>query len=195
VLLDALSASGELEIRKNQGPMGRGGRTNFYRIVLDRLGPPPAEVVHQGAPVNPSAVVHQGAGSSEPGFREVVHQGAPKPSGTVRTTTDARKRAATFDASGIELPDWLPRAVWADWVADRRERRKPISSRAAEQQLARLAEYREQGHDPVKVIGHSIASGYQGLFPPKDAARSSGGHPMAARPVLDADEIFTGGRP
>lgn len=99
VLLDALNKSGELEIRKQAGPMGRGGRTNLYRVVFDKLTGA-AEVVNQGAPVNQGAVVHQGSGSSAPGFREVVNQSAPKPSGTVRTTKEAHKRAASgFDAS------------------------------------------------------------------------------------------------
>jgi hypothetical protein len=191
VLLEALSAGGELEIRRQQGAIGRGGRTNLYRIVFDRLGTAQTEVVNQGAPVNQSAVVHQGAASSAPGFREVVNQGAAKPSGTVRTTKDARKRAAAFDAAQIELPDWLPSESWMAWVADRKERRKPITQRAAEAQIKALERYRGDGHQPADVIEYSISGGYQGLFPPKHAA-SPGARPAGARSLLDADEQFTG---
>jgi len=79
----------------------------------------------------------------------------------------ARNRAPSFDASQFELPDWLPREAWSDWVADRKDRRKPITPRAAMAQIKALAEYRKAGHAPTAVISHSIASGYQGLFPPR----------------------------
>lgn len=187
-LLDALSASGELEIRRQQGPMGRGGRTNLYRVQLDRLGARPAEVVNKGSPVNSGAVVHQGAGSSEPGFREVVNQSAPKPSGTIRTTKGARKRAAGFDAGAIELPQWLDRAAWMAWVADRRDRRKPITRLAAEKQLAALAKLRDAGHSPGDVIDQSISNGWSGLFEVKDKAASTRG--VVRRPALDCDEVI-----
>jgi len=192
-LLDALNASGELEVRKNQGPMGRGGRTNLYRVVVERLKPQDEKVVNQSSPLHQSSPLNPSARSGEPGFREVVNQSSPKPSENRQEPSKvARKRAAAFDASTIELPEWLPRAVWVDWVADRAERRKPISSRAAAQQIKRLGEFRDQGHDPSAVIGHSIGNGYQGLFaPPKNEAQSTGARP-ARRPALDADELFTG---
>lgn len=192
VLLEALNQSGELEIRKQAGPMGRGGRTNLYRVVFDKLTGI-AEVVNQSALVNQGAVVHQGSGSSAPGFREVVNQGAPKPSGTVRTTKEARKRAGSgFDASLIELPEWLPRESWLAWVADRKERRKPITQRAAEAQIKTLDGYRAEGHTPAAVIANSIAAGYQGLFPPK---QTGGVHPQGQRSggdLLDCDHVFGG---
>jgi hypothetical protein len=74
VLIDALRKSGELEVHKNKGVMGRGGRTNLYRVVFEKLTQRMPEVLNQGALLN------QGAGSSEPGCREVVNQGAPNPS-------------------------------------------------------------------------------------------------------------------
>lgn len=77
-----------------------------------------------------------------------------------------RKRAAGFDAGAIELPDWLNPEVWAAWVKDRKARGKPITEAGAAEQLKTLADYRDIGHDPGRVIRHAIASGHQGLFPP-----------------------------
>lgn len=77
-----------------------------------------------------------------------------------------RKAKAGFDAASIELPEWLDRALWSEWVADRRERGKPITARAAKQQIAALDEYRANGHTPDRTIRHAIASGNQGLYPP-----------------------------
>lgn len=77
-----------------------------------------------------------------------------------------RKRSPTFDASQIELPEWLDREDWQRWCTDRKERRKPVTEEGAKAQLRKLDEYRQQGHKPGAVIDHSIAGGYQGLFAP-----------------------------
>ena len=87
----------------------------------------------------------------------------------------ARKRARPVDISAIELPSWLDRDDWALWVEDRKARRKPITELAAAMQIAKLDEYRQQGHGPRSVIAHSVAGGYQGLFPPSK--------PMGQQPV------------
>jgi uncharacterized protein YdaU (DUF1376 family) len=78
----------------------------------------------------------------------------------------ARKRATSFDAESIELPPWLSREVWAEWVKERRTRGKAITERGAAAQLKSLDEYRHNGHSPERVIAHAIASGNQGLYPP-----------------------------
>lgn len=179
-ILKALQASGELQVRPNEGPNG----TNRYRIVLAALQPV--------AGVQSGAGVQRVARTPAMECAKPLQPSADKPPMNHHEPSRvARKRAAVFDASAIELPDWLPRSVWTEWVADRQERRKPISSRAASQQLKRLAEFREQGHDPARVIEHSIANGYQGLFPPNDAPRGAG----RASPALAADDLFTGDQP
>lgn len=176
-ILKALQASGELQVRPNEGRNG----TNQYRIVLKAL--------QASAGVQSAAGVHPIAPTPATECAKPLQRSADKPSmNHQEPSKGARKRAAAFDASAVELPDWLPRSIWAEWVADRQERRKPISSRAASQQLKRLAEYRDQGHDAARVIEHSIANGYQGLFPPNDAPRGAG----RALPALAADDLFTG---
>lgn len=76
-----------------------------------------------------------------------------------------RKRGNGFDAATIELPDWLDADDWQAWVKDRKDRKKQITEQGAKQQLAKLNDYRHQGHSPHEVIANSIAAGYQGLFP------------------------------
>lgn len=83
-----------------------------------------------------------------------------------------RKRGQGFDASSIELPDWLDREDWQRWVADRKTRKKPVTEEAAKLQLKQLAEMRAEGHQPTAVIANSIASGYQGLYPPRPQIRT-----------------------
>ncbi len=83
-----------------------------------------------------------------------------------------RKRGQGFDASAIELPDWLDREDWESWVADRKARKKPVTEEGAKRQLEQLAGYRAEGHPARAVIANSIAGGYQGLFPPRVQPRA-----------------------
>jgi len=88
---------------------------------------------------------------------------------TTASTREEKRRTNTnkaFDAAAIALPEWLDKGLWAKWVADRKDRRKPVTLRGAAAQIAKLREYRVQGFTPEEVIDHSIANGYQGLFPP-----------------------------
>lgn len=79
----------------------------------------------------------------------------------------ARKRAPSFNAAEIELPEWLDRDDWQRWCADRRTRGKAVTEEAARLQIGKLASYMEHGTPPKVVIDHSILNGYQGLFAPK----------------------------
>ncbi|MEN4918179.1 YdaU family protein [Achromobacter spanius] len=100
-----------------------------------------------------------------------------------------RKRVGGFDASTIELPDWLDREDWASWVADRKVRRKPVTQEGARRQLQQLAAYLAEGHQPGAVIANSIAGGYQGLFPPRAPARASQAPSRAKRLADWTDEL------
>lgn len=95
-----------------------------------------------------------------------VIEPSEEPSGTI--SNRARKpKAPAFDATTVDLPDWLPTEIWERWVRHRIQLKKPITEEAARQQLEDLAAYRRQGHDPVEIIKHSIGKSWQGLFAPK----------------------------
>lgn len=68
---------------------------------------------------------------------------------------------------GDPLPPWMPAKPWGDFIADRRERKKPMTSRALQLAIAKLAALRDAGHDPEAVLLQSIACGWSGLFPIK----------------------------
>ncbi|MGE8616997.1 MAG: hypothetical protein ACN6O0_04195 [Achromobacter spanius] len=71
------------------------------------------------------------------------------------------------------MPEWLDRADWTSWVADRKARKKPITEEGARRQLQQLAGYRAEGIAACEVIAHSIASGYLGLYPPRHIPRTA----------------------
>jgi len=99
-----------------------------------------------------------------------------QPITNITTTTPPltpRKRGASFDAAQIALPVWLNADDWQAWVADRKARKKPVTAEGARRQIQQLDAYRQDGYDPSAVITHSIAGGYQGLYPPRPSARAS----------------------
>ncbi|ANZ05327.1 replication protein [Raoultella ornithinolytica] len=79
-------------------------------------------------------------------------------------------RAVSFDASAVQLPDWLSAEVWSSWVAYRRDLKKPIKSQQTVTQAINLLDRcRLNGYSPEEIINQSIANGWQGLFEPKGA--------------------------
>lgn len=191
-ILGALQASGELRVLNNGGPKG----TNRYRINLAQLRGDPLQRL---APLQAVAPLHSDAplqGSAPTPAMECakpLHSSADEPSlNRQEPSVKARKRATVaFDATNIQIPDWLPREAWIAWVADRKERRKPLTERAAAAQIDTLGRHRAQGHQPADVIQHSIACGYLGLFPPNGAGRAAASRPEG-KPILDSDEVFGG---
>ncbi|WP_454676657.1 hypothetical protein [Achromobacter marplatensis] len=117
-----------------------------------------------------------------------------------QTPPNPRKRGNGFDASAIELPDWLDRDDWQSWVADRKDRKKPVTEEGAKRQLQQLADYRAEGHQPAAVIANSIAGSYLGLFPPKAQARASPARQSNSQRIADwnaelRDVLTEGQRP
>ncbi|EMN0244070.1 TPA: replication protein [Klebsiella pneumoniae] len=79
-------------------------------------------------------------------------------------------RAVSFDASSVQLPDWLSAEIWSSWVAYRRDLKKPIKSQQTVTQAINLLDRcRLNGYSPDEIINQSIANGWQGLFEPKVA--------------------------
>lgn len=79
-------------------------------------------------------------------------------------------RAVSFDASVVQLPDWLSAEIWSSWVAYRRDLKKPIKSQQTVTQAINLLDRcRLNGYSPEEIINQSIANGWQGLFEPKGA--------------------------
>ncbi|PMQ04189.1 hypothetical protein DyAD56_15990 [Dyella sp. AD56] len=103
-----------------------------------------------------------------------------EPSLTVNKSKRQRTRSATPPIE-VTLPPWLPPDVWDAWVSDRKERKQPLTQRAAELAIEALGRLRAEGWPPKKVIDNAIELGWRGLFAPKQnsnggthATRSSG---------------------
>ena len=83
-------------------------------------------------------------------------------------------RAGSFDASSVQLPDWLSAITWSSWVEYRRDLKKPIKSQHTVTQAINLLDRcRLNGYAPEEIINRSIANGWQGLFEPDGQAKRS----------------------
>jgi uncharacterized protein YdaU (DUF1376 family) len=99
---------------------------------------------------------------------------SPSPSPTTQDNPPTpRKRGKSFDPKAMEIPAWIPPAVWFEWCDDRAERKKPVTERAAKRQFEQLREYDRQGFSVESVVSHSIAGGFQGLYPPPRSKQSA----------------------
>jgi hypothetical protein len=192
-ILKGLQASGELEVRANEGPRG----TNRYRIVVNALagvqpiagegmkptagvGLKPAAGMKPGSPLQPT--------SDTPAIqrRSPLQPTADEPSlNRQEPSSKARRvRSAVSKSASPDLPDWIPPDTWNDFVEMRKSIKKPMTHAAVRLMVKKLDKLRTEGHEARAVLEQSIASCWQGLFPVKaDDPR---------RPALHAQEPFEG---
>ncbi|WP_218189538.1 hypothetical protein [Pseudomonas sp. PA15(2017)] len=96
-------------------------------------------------------------------------------------------KPAKFDPLSA-CPANVTPAVWAQWVACRKEQGKPLKVTTCTAQAEQLA-----GHpNPDEVIRRSIAGGWQGLFPDKVTSASVHQHPASKHTNFD-DLDYTAG--
>lgn len=94
---------------------------------------------------------------------------APSGAGSeVKPSKPKQVKPGAVPATTVPLPEVLNtqrfREAWANWAADRKDRKKPITARAAALQMRKLAEMGEAR--AIAAIENSIANGYQGIFEP-----------------------------
>jgi predicted transcriptional regulator len=61
-----------------------------------------------------------------------------------------------------DLPDWLNKEAWAEWVQYRKEIRKTLKPTTTKKQISFLEKYQD---DHVEIINRSITNGWTGMFP------------------------------
>jgi hypothetical protein len=98
------------------------------------------------------------------------------------TTTETTQKNS---AARPSLPEWLDPELWAEWEQHRREKKKPMTPSSALKTIEQLATYRAQGVDLKAAINHSIANGYQGIFPPN--SKTSGVSSSKTKSLADMD--------
>lgn len=74
----------------------------------------------------------------------------------------------------VEIPPWMPMAVWGEFCEHRGKSFTDLSQIKA---IATLAELRAAGNDPAAVMNRSIGSGWKGLFPLDNQRANQHGKP------------------
>lgn len=90
------------------------------------------------------------------------------------------KSKAKFDPLLIDLPEPLQtdqfRTAWGQWVAHRKEIKKPITPTMAETQLKQFAQW-GQARASTAIL-HTIAKGWQGIREPEQQATNQASQPQ-----------------
>lgn len=122
-----------------------------------------------------------------------IKEDPPTPQGGDDQKSRKRPAAARSPkalAETVPIPECLLdddfRAAWGDWLADRRERGKPMTSRAAEQQLKKLIPLGTTL--AAQCVRDSIAGGWLGVFPEKYTGPAKA--PPRTFRQTDRDEAF-----
>lgn len=123
--------------------------------------------------VQPSAEKGATAIAPEPPYN---HQETVREPPAAKPKRESRKRVPN-----IELPDWIPRKAWDDFVAMRNEIRKPLSDAGADLAVKRLDKLRGHGHAPGAVLEQSTLNSWQGLFAVKPEYPNGSTHAAGRR--------------
>jgi hypothetical protein len=91
-------------------------------------------------------------------------------------TTNHKRAGNSQDRQVSRPPDWLPLESWAGFMEMRKSCHRPLTPRAQELIIKKLAKLRAEGHDPARVLDQSVERGWQGIFPIKDDYNGNGNH-------------------
>lgn len=135
----------------------RTGHSSYYHLCPPQYRQPVTPV--RESPLSESqAVLTQRQGSPD--------TQSPTPDTPPAITITNRHRTIKEPSRAlIEIPEWLPVELWSDFKQARKKLRAPMTPRAEELALRKLAALRTDGNDPVKVIEQSLEYGWKGLFP------------------------------
>ncbi len=92
-----------------------------------------------------------------------------------RTVKNRKRTVREPEKEVMELPEWMPKEVWAEFVEQRRKMKAPMTDIAQKRAVKKLEAMRAEGQDIEAVIDQSIVCGWKGLFPVKGAKRQNGG--------------------
>lgn len=188
-----------LEERGMVSRMSRAGLPNIYRLATPNAWTHPSDSANgkQGAPETegrpPPEIKGWGAPETE------GHEGTPS---KVLHLRESNKAKAPFSSSMFDhmIPARFSLSgrfidAWHSWVEDRKARRKPITEAGARTQLGKLEREAGSPESACLWIENSIASGYQGLFPPSDRKQPQPSQPQEGGLDYTDRKVWPNGNP
>lgn len=91
-----------------------------------------------------------------------------KPSAPPKKPAAKKPKAEKSDAPEFELPAWIDREAWDDFVAMRKSIKKPLTAQAQKLAVKKLEQLALQGHAPAAVLNQSTFHSWQGIFEVKN---------------------------
>lgn len=93
---------------------------------------------------------------------EVAQNGKPIP--------DSKPDAKPDDITPYNppLPDWIPVDAWNGWLEMRKKLKKPLTDRAAQRAINKLASMMQMGQDIAEVLDRSTMNGWTDLYEIKE---------------------------
>lgn len=67
----------------------------------------------------------------------------------------------------IEIPDWIPKDDWNDFLAMRKAIRKPMTVRAVNMMFTKLGQMKSKGFNVSEVLQRSILNNWSDVYEPK----------------------------
>lgn len=111
----------------------------------------------------------------------------PHPEGSDAPT---RTRRASWPKS-CPPPPGVSEDQWAGFVAHRKAKRQPLTDRAYQLLVAKLADLADDGHPPGEMIDRAVERGWTTVFPPDEKRNGSAHHdrPSAWAPRHGLDGV------
>ncbi len=73
----------------------------------------------------------------------------------------------------IVLPEWVPVEAWKDYLEHRSKFKPPMTDRAKELLIMRVAKLADKGHSPEKLLNKSIEKGWKDVYEGDDTLRDN----------------------
>lgn len=81
--------------------------------------------------------------------------------------TEREEEKETEKKPSIEIPDWIPKSDWNDFLAMRKAIRKPMTVRAVNMMFSKLEQMNKKGINVSTVLQNSILNNWSDVYEPK----------------------------
>ena len=93
----------------------------------------------------------------------------------IREEVNTKSKAKATPPSG-DVPEWIPRQDWQDFVEMRKKIRAPLTPAAQTIAINTLAKLQAKGHNPAEILQQSVMHSWRGLFEPRSGTNGNSNH-------------------
>jgi len=108
--------------------------------------------------------------SGKEGEAAVAPASPPTPEAEAKPAKEKKKNPTVAEHKARELPDYIPRDTWEEFVEMRQAEHGPFSDRAAKGVVTEISNLRAEGHDPRLLLELATRRCWQSVHPDKGGA-------------------------